>query len=169
MLIVAVLGVTGYFARHPFWPRAKPPAQKIMLAVLPFENLSGDPEQEFFSDGMTEEMIAQLGSLQPQRLGVIARTSAMLYKGSKKPITQIGHELSVDYILEGSVRRETGRVRVTAQLIQVRDQTHLWAESYERELGLSLPFRAMWPAVWSVRWLSNCSRPSKPVWSAPAP
>jgi len=135
VLIVAVLGVTGYFARHPFWPRAKPPAQKIMLAVLPFENLSGDPEQEFFSDGMTEEMIAQLGSLQPQRLGVIARTSAMLYKGSKKPITQIGHELTVDYILEGSVRRETGRVRVTAQLIQVRDQTHLWAESYERELG----------------------------------
>jgi TolB-like protein/Flp pilus assembly protein TadD len=135
VLLVAVLGVTGYFVRQLFWPGLKPPLGKIMLAVLPFENLSADPQQEFFSDGLTEEMIAQLGTLQPQRLGVIARTSAMLYKRSTKSITQIGRELGVGYILEGSVRRQTGRVRVTAQLIQVRDQTDLWAESYEGELG----------------------------------
>ena len=135
VLLVAALAGTGYFVRQLFWAGPKPPSGKIMLAVLPFENLSGDPQQEFFSDGLTEEMIAQLGTLQPQRLGVIARTSAMLYKGSKKPISKIGRELGVGYILEGSVRRQTGRVRVTAQLIQVRDQTDLWAESYEQELG----------------------------------
>ena len=106
-----------------------------MLAVLPFDNLSGDPEQEYFSDGMTEEMIAQLGRLQPARLGVIARTSAMHYKGTDKRVDEIGRELGVDYILEGSVRREAERVRITAQLIQVSDQTHLWAQSYERELA----------------------------------
>jgi TolB-like protein/Tfp pilus assembly protein PilF len=106
-----------------------------MLAVLPFDNLSADPEQEYFSDGMTEEMIAHLGRLQPDRLGVIARTSAMHYKGIDKRVDEIGRELGVDYILEGSVRRAAERVRITAQLIQVSDQTNLWAENYERELA----------------------------------
>src|SRR6266404_2751552 len=105
---------------------------KVMLGVMPFENLSGDPEQEYFSDGMTEELIAQLGSLQPSKLGVIARTSAMTYKRGNRDIAQIGGELRVDYVLEGSVRREADRVRITAQLIQVSDQTHLWSESYDR-------------------------------------
>jgi TolB-like protein len=112
-----------------------PPSGKIMLAALPVENLSGDPNQEYFSDGLTEEMIAQLGRLQPQRLGIIARTSVMQYKGTKKPIGQIGRELGVDYILESSMRREAGRVRITAQLIQVHDQIHLWADTYERRLA----------------------------------
>src|SRR6266849_1080829 len=107
---------------------------KVMLVVLPFENLSRDPEQEFFSDGMTEEMITQLGGLEPQRLGVIARASAMQYKHSTKSAAQIGGELGVDYLLEGSARRAGGRVRITAQLIQVRDETHVWAESYEGDL-----------------------------------
>ncbi len=132
-LMVAVLAVAAYFARDMIWP--PPPTGKVMLAVLPFDNLSGDPEQEYFSDGLTEEMIAQLGRLQPQRLGVIARTSAMLYKDSEKPIDQIGRELGVGYILEGSVRREAVRVRITTQLILVSDQTQLWAESYEQELA----------------------------------
>jgi TolB-like protein len=105
-----------------------------MLAVLPFQNLSGDAEQDYFSDGMTEEMITQLGSLDPQRLGVIARTSAMSYKHSTKGVDQIGRELGVSYILEGSARREGGRVRITAQLIQVRDQSHVWAAEYDRGL-----------------------------------
>jgi TolB-like protein len=105
---------------------------RARLAVLPFENLSGDPAQEYFSDGLTEEMIAQLGRLQPNRLGVIARTTMMQYRGSKKNIDQIGRELEVNYLLEGSVRRANQRVRITAQLIKVGDQTHLWAESYER-------------------------------------
>jgi TolB-like protein/Tfp pilus assembly protein PilF len=111
------------------------PAGRTMLAVLPFENLSGDPEQDYFSDGLTEEMITQLGRLQPERLSVIARTSAMTYKGSNKTVDQIGRELGVDYLLEGSVRREGDQVRITAQLIQVRDQAHLWAQSYDRNVG----------------------------------
>jgi TolB-like protein/Tfp pilus assembly protein PilF len=115
-------------------PRAKAPAGRIMLAVLPFENLSRDPEQEYFSDGLTGEMITQLGRLHPDRLGVIARTSAMQYKKTSKRVDQIGRELNVDYILEGSVRRAGDRVRVAAELIQVHDQTHLWADSYERDL-----------------------------------
>jgi TolB-like protein/Tfp pilus assembly protein PilF len=107
-------------------------ARKVILAVLPFENLSRDPEQEYFSDGLTDEMITQLGRLNPQRLGVIARTSAMKYKLTNKTIAEIGRELGVSYVVEGSVRRAGPRVRVTAQLIQVVDQTHVWAESYER-------------------------------------
>lgn len=106
---------------------------KVMLVVLPFENLSGDPQQEFFSDGLTEEMIARLGQVNPQALGVIARTSAMRYKATQKDVAQIGRELNVEYLLEGSVRREGDRIRVTAQLIQVEDRTHLWAQTYERD------------------------------------
>lgn len=105
------------------------------LAVLPFANLSGDPDQEYFSDGFTEEMLAQLGRLHPDHLGVIARTSVMQYKGTSKAIDRIGQELGVNYVLEGSVRRAEGRVRITAQLIRVCDQSHVWAECYERDLG----------------------------------
>ncbi len=131
VVLVAIALTTVYFVSQRF---ARPAAaQRTMLAVLPFDNLSGDPTQEFFSDGLTEEMISQLGRWQPRRLGVIARTSAEYYKGSKKRIDQIGHELGVAYILEGSVRREQGRVRITAELIHVADQTPLWTETYERD------------------------------------
>ena len=105
-----------------------------MLAVLPFENLSGDSNEDYFSDGLTEEMIAQLGQVQPSRLGVIARTSTVRYKHTNESITRIGQELGVGYVLEGSVRRGVGRVRVTAQLIHVEQQTPVWAETYERPL-----------------------------------
>ena len=114
-------------------PRPSIPG-KLMLAVLPFENLSEERTQEYFNDGLTEEMITQLSRLNPERLGVIARTSAMKYKGTKKSIKEIGAELGVAYVLEGSVRRALGRVRIAAQLIQVRDETHLWAQTYERSL-----------------------------------
>lgn len=121
-----------------FQKRSRPPAamvqKRITLAVLPFQNMSGDPGQEYFSDGLTEETITDLGQLNPQSLGVVARTSAMTYKHTNKTIAQIGQELGVDYVLEGSVRREGNEVRISAQLIQVKDQTHLWAESYQREL-----------------------------------
>src|SRR3989442_12933451 len=100
-----------------------------MLAVLPVENLTGDSRQEYLSDGLTEEMITQLGRMHPERLGVIARTSAMQYKNTRKGMDQIGRELGVAYLLEGSLRRTGDHVRVTAQLIQSRDQSHLWAES----------------------------------------
>lgn len=110
-------------------------SEKTLLAVLPFENLSGVRSQEYFSDGLTEEMITQLSQLNPKKLGVIARTSAMRYKGSGKSVRRIAQELGVAYLLEGSVLRAGRRVRITAQLIQASDQTHLWARKYEREIG----------------------------------
>jgi len=110
-------------------------SRTIRMAVLPFANLSGDAEQEYLSDGLTQEMIAQLGRLHPESLSVIARTSVMRYKSTDTPIDQIGRELGVDYMLEGSARREAGRVRITAELIRAQDQTQLWAETYERELS----------------------------------
>jgi len=132
-LAIVVLMIAGGYAAWKLLVKSPVPTRgKVMLGVMPFENLSGDPEQEYFSDGMTEELIAQLGSLQPAKLGVIARTSAMTYKRGNRDIRQIGGELRVDYVLEGSVRREDGRLRITAQLIQVSDQTHLWSESYDR-------------------------------------
>ena len=102
-----------------------------MLVVLPFDNMSADPAQDYFADGMTEELITQLGSLDPAHLGVIARTSAMQYKGAHKNVAQIGRELGVEYLLEGSVRLSGDKVRITAQLIAVNDQTHLWADSFD--------------------------------------
>jgi TolB-like protein/tetratricopeptide (TPR) repeat protein len=105
-----------------------------MLAVLPLENLSGNEEQEYFADGLTDEIITALGGDSPQRLGVIARTSAMQYKRTDKRVDQIGRELGVDYVIEGAVRREGNRVRITAQLIRVSDQTHVWANGYERQI-----------------------------------
>jgi TolB-like protein/Flp pilus assembly protein TadD len=109
-------------------------AGKMMLVVLPFENLSEDPGQEYFSDGITEELSTQLGNLNPQRLGVIGRTSAMAYKHSTKTIGQIGKDLGVNYVLEGSVRRDGSRIRVTAQLVEVSDQAHVWAQDYDRDV-----------------------------------
>ncbi len=108
---------------------------RTTLAVLPFQNLSNDAEQEFFSDGFTEEMIAELGALDPDRLGVIARTTTMLYKNARKDVGQIRKDLGVDYVLEGSIRRAGPRMRITAQLVQTSDMTHLWAESYDRDVS----------------------------------
>src|SRR3984957_5500333 len=109
-------------------------AEPAMIAVLPFKNLTGDATQDYFSDGMTEEMIAQLGHENPQRLGVIARTSVMHYQNSTEPLEQIARELGVQYVLEGSVRRDADKVRITAQLIRVSDQTHILSREYDREL-----------------------------------
>jgi TolB-like protein/Flp pilus assembly protein TadD len=111
---------------------SSPGVEKIRLIVLPFENLGGDPEQEYFSDGLTEEMITQIGRLQPRRLGVIARSTTMRYKNSGKTVEDIRLELGVHYILEGGVRRAADRIRISVRLIQVSDETNLWAETYER-------------------------------------
>ncbi|HEX9285749.1 MAG TPA: protein kinase [Thermoanaerobaculia bacterium] len=102
------------------------------LVVLPLENLSRDPEQGFFSDGMTEELIAELGKIRALR--VISRTSAMRYRRTTKSVPEIAGELGVDGVVEGSVLRSGGRVRVTAQLIHAATDRHLWSESYERDL-----------------------------------
>ncbi len=136
VVAIALAGAEVWRGRHHPRPQAAP--ERVMLAVLPFENLTGDPGQDYFSDGMTEEMIAQLGDLDPQHLGVIARTSVMHYKGGKTPLDQIGQELGVQYALEGSVRRDADKVRITAQLIELKDQSHLWARRYDRELSNTL-------------------------------
>ncbi len=109
-------------------------AGKRMLLVLPFENMGCEIDQEYFADGLTDEMISRLGRLNPKRLGVIARTSAIQYKGTKKSIGEIAGELNVDCVLEGSIRCDGERLRITGQLIEVRDQTHLWSASYDRDL-----------------------------------
>jgi TolB-like protein/DNA-binding winged helix-turn-helix (wHTH) protein/tetratricopeptide (TPR) repeat protein len=104
------------------------------VAVLPFANLSDDESQEYFTDGLTEEMIAQLGQRSRGRLGVIARWSSMVFKGSTQRSRAIGQALRAQYLLEGSVRREGDRVRVTASLVEASSETHLWSQSYERHL-----------------------------------
>jgi len=136
---VIVLGIACLVAflkwpRAPLIPQPAAPAARIMVAVLPFKNLTGDDTQDYFSDGLTEEMIAQLGRLDPKELGVIARTSVMHYQHSSEKVDQIGSELDVQYVLEGSVRRDSQKVRINAELIEVDGQRQLWAQQYDREL-----------------------------------
>jgi TolB-like protein/Tfp pilus assembly protein PilF len=102
--------------------------------VLPFVNLSGDPAEDYFSDAMTDEIITNLAALAPDALAVIARTTAMHYKGSHKDVARIGRELGVDYTVEGSVRRNDGHIAINVQLIRVSNQTHLFAKTYGGEL-----------------------------------
>ena len=113
------------------WPRSRGPA-RTMIAALPFENLTGDPKEDLFTDGLTEELISQLGSLNAERLGVIGRTSVMRYKSAPHGVDQVGRELRVDYILEGTVRRSDGRIRIAARLIKVADQAQVWTDTVER-------------------------------------
>jgi TolB-like protein len=122
--------------------RNEGPAEKIKLAVLPFGNLSGAKEDDYFSDGLTEEMITQITRLQASELAVIARTTAEHYDASSKSLDQMKKEMGVGYVLEGRVRRGGNRVRITAQLIQLKDQTQLWAETYERDLSDVLSVQA---------------------------
>ncbi|MGC2195354.1 MAG: tetratricopeptide repeat protein [Terriglobales bacterium] len=111
---------------------------QTMLAVLPFQNLSGNPNEDYFSDGLTEEIITQLGALSPDQLGVIARTTSMAYKRTSKSVQQIARELGVDYILESSIRRDGDQMRISVQLIRTRDQVHVWANSYDRQVSHSI-------------------------------
>ncbi len=126
-----VLVVVGYLSWRHFRDATPPSSQKIRLAVLPFANLTGDPNKEYLADGLTEEMISQLGRLNPEQLGVIARTSVMGYKHKDVRLDQIGRDLSVQYVLENSLRENGTHLRLTAQLIQVKDQTHLWSQNYD--------------------------------------
>ena len=107
---------------------------RVMLAVLPLENLSVKPDEEFLSASLTEKIITELGRVNPTRLGVIARTSSMAFRGTSKSIAEIGKALRVDYVLEGATLLVGRRLRVSLQLIRVNDQTHLWSEEYERDL-----------------------------------
>src|SRR5207253_9188571 len=105
---------------------------KPSIAVLPFTNMSGDPAQEYFSDGITEDIITELSRF--SELFVIARNSSFQYKGKSPDIRQVGRELGVRYVLEGSIRRAGDRVRITGQLIDASTGAHRWAERYDREL-----------------------------------
>ncbi len=109
-------------------------ARRVRLVVLPFVNLSGDPAEEYFSDAMTDEIITALASLAPEQLAVIARTTAMHYKGSRKDVARIGRELDVDYVIEGGARRTEDQVAINVQLIQTSDQMHLFAKKYDADL-----------------------------------
>jgi TolB-like protein/DNA-binding winged helix-turn-helix (wHTH) protein/Tfp pilus assembly protein PilF len=138
LLILAIVVLICAAALVAYWlvPRQgpmTPSGRRLTLAVLPFDNLSGDADQEYLSDGLTEEMITQLGRLEPDRLRVLARSSTWKYKRAGRDIGQLRRELGVDYVLEGSLRRASERVRVTAQLVQVDDQSQVWAETYERD------------------------------------
>ena len=111
---------------------ALPLPDKPSIAVLPFQNMSGDPEQEYFADGMVEEIITALSRI--RWLFVIARNSSFAYKGQSPDVTRVGRELGVRYVLEGSVRKAGGRVRITAQLIDAQSGAHLWADRFDRTL-----------------------------------
>jgi TolB-like protein/DNA-binding winged helix-turn-helix (wHTH) protein/cytochrome c-type biogenesis protein CcmH/NrfG len=128
---VVLLVVVGFVSWPHFAGITPLRTQKIKLAVLPFQNLTGDPAKEFLADGLTEEMISELGRLNPEQLGVIARTSVMGYKHKDTRLDQIGRDLSVQYVLENSLRESGDHLRFTAQLIQVKDQTHLWSKDYD--------------------------------------
>lgn len=128
--VIFALGI-AYWVHGLRVQQARVGTGKIMLAVMPFANLSGVSQEDYFSDGITEEFITRLASIDPRRLGVIALTSVMGYKNTTKRVDEIGRELGVQYILEGSVRRAGSRARITAELVQASDQTHLWSQSYD--------------------------------------
>ena len=110
---------------------ADKPAPKFTVCVLPFTNMSGDPEQEYFSDGITEDVITDLSKV--SALGIISRNSAFMYKGTHVDIPKVARELKVSHVLEGSVRKAGGRVRISAQLVDAKTNNHIWAERYDRD------------------------------------
>ncbi len=126
---LAVVLILGILAVWLFRSRSHAPTGIRSLVVLPLDNLSGEATQDYFADGMTDELITDLAQISALR--VISRTSAMVYKGARKPLPQIARELNVDAVVEGTVLRSGDQVRITAQLIQAADDKHLWAESYE--------------------------------------
>ena len=109
------------------------PVDEHRIAVLPMANISPDPRDDYFADGLTEELISNISNI--SELSVISRTSAMTFKGSGKKVSEIGKELDIGSVLEGSVRKAGKRMRITVQLIDVRNEKHLWAQSYDREFG----------------------------------
>jgi TolB-like protein/DNA-binding winged helix-turn-helix (wHTH) protein/Tfp pilus assembly protein PilF len=115
------------------WHRAASGPARVTVAVLPFENLSGDAEREYLADGLAEETIASFGQIDPDHLSVIGRTSTLAYKRTRKSLAEIGRELGADYLVEGSIRAEGAGVRITSRLVRVRDQTQVWSAFYDRQ------------------------------------
>ena len=132
VLGLVLIGLLAWMLRP-----AAPHASTIQaLAVLPLDSLSSDASQEYFADGMTDELITTLGQISALR--VISRTSVMSYKGVHKPLAEIARELEVDAIVEGTVRRAGNQVRITAQLIDARADRHLWSDSYQGDVRNAL-------------------------------
>jgi TolB-like protein/DNA-binding winged helix-turn-helix (wHTH) protein/Flp pilus assembly protein TadD len=115
------------------WYASDASASRVMLAVLPFENLSGDPDRDYLADGLWEEMVVALDNIDPQRVGVLGRSSIRDYQRGLKSPAALGRELGVDYLVDNSIRSEKGRLRIVAKLIRVRDQVQIWSEAYDRE------------------------------------
>ena len=130
-MALAIFALSRTFLHRPSDPQAP---SRVMIAVLPFENLTGNSSEDYFSDGLTEEMIEQLGRVDPKHLGVIARASVLRYQREGASLEKIKQDLGVQYVLEGTVRRDSDRVRVTAELIQLKDQSHVWSREYDRSL-----------------------------------
>jgi len=133
ILLAALLLGAGFIYRNRVDANKASRARNKSLIVLPIENLSGDKEQDYFADGMTDDLIANLAKIRSLR--VISRSTAMAYKGTRKPLSQIASELDVDAVFEGTVLRVGDRVRITAELVQVSTDRHLWADTYESQMG----------------------------------
>lgn len=142
--IVQTVAGRGYrFAAPVEVPGVAAPAapDRATLAVLPFESIGVEPGRSYLADGLTEETIARLGQIDPERLGVVGRTSVMAYRGATRPLAEIARELGVTYLLESSLRGEGARLRITSKLIRVRDQLQMWASSFDSEPSDLLAFQ----------------------------
>jgi TolB-like protein/DNA-binding winged helix-turn-helix (wHTH) protein/tetratricopeptide (TPR) repeat protein len=128
LAMAALIGVATWVSL-----RARVPASRVTLAVLPVESFGSAPEREYLADGLAEDTMAALGQVDPEHVSVIGRTSMMRYKHTTKSLAEIGHELGADYIVESSIQSEGGRLRITSKLIRARDQVQVWSESYDRE------------------------------------
>ena len=135
---VIVVALVAGLATWGWWRGATRAESPVTIAVLPFENLSGDPDREYLADGLAEETIVSLGQIDPERVHVVGRTSMMVYKRTTKSLATIGRELGADYLVESSVRVEGDRLRITARLVRADDQVQMWSRAYDREPGSML-------------------------------
>jgi len=160
LLAGAVLGLNLGGTRDRIFPGSRR-SQIRSIAVLPLANLSGDPSQDYFADGMTDELITMLAK--NTSLRVVSRTSAMQYKGVQRPVHDIARELGVDGVLEGSVERSGNRVHMTVQLIYAPSDTHVWAESYDRDSSevFSLPTELSQPIAKEVKTAVSPAKPQR--------
>ena len=134
VLSVAVLVLAGVLVFSRSQRSPPPDPRRVLVAVLPLTELSGDPDQQYFADGLTEELIAQLGQVEPARLGVIAQGSVLRYRGAGRSLREVGRELGVAHVIEGSLLRREGRLRLTARLVDTETETQRWSATYERAI-----------------------------------
>lgn len=163
MAVIAAVGATAYFA----WPVSTPPEQRVLLAVLPFANLTGDEANEYLSAGLTDEVITQLGRLEPRRLGVLARTSAPHYEKAGLGLDGSGRKVTTGYLLEGGLRRDGDRLRVTVRLTRLPEQSLVWTDAYEQGSVDTVPVQLRVARAVAAEIQSRLSLPpiAVPFWS----